>query len=254
MTTDLFNLSGKTALVSGASRGIGESIAKLLAAQGAHVVLVSRKIDSLKAVEDDIHNSGGQATSLACHTGELDQIQALFDEVKSQFGKLDILVNNAATNPYFGPVLETPPSAFDKTVDVNLKGYFFMSQAGAQLMKDSGGGAIVNVSSVNAIHPPPMQGVYSVTKAGVIAMTKSFANELAPYKIRVNALVPGLTDTKFASAMTQNPEMLKQILSAVPMNRMAQPDEMAGAVLYLVSDASTYTTGMYLTVDGGLTS
>jgi len=247
-----FNLKDKIAVVTGASRGIGENIAKTLASHGAEVVLVSRKIDSLKKVEAEIVAEGGKAFSIACHNGNMEQIKNLFSVLKEKYGKLDILVNNAATNPYFGDNLNATEEVWDKTVDVNLKGYFFMSQYASQMMIESGGGSIVNVSSINGIRPAIMQGIYSVTKAGVIAMTKSFAKELAAFGIRVNALLPGITETKFSAAMTNNKDIMDNvILPGVPMKRAAQPEEMAGAVLYLVSDAASFTTGSTLVVDGG---
>ncbi|HPI15680.1 MAG TPA: SDR family oxidoreductase [Spirochaetota bacterium] len=247
-----FDLKGKKALVTGASRGIGESIAKTLAAYGAELILASRKIDDLRKVEEDIKRSGGSADSIACHTGEMEQIRALFEEIKKRHGRLDILVNNAATNPYFGDVLGADEKVWDKTFAVNLKGMFFASQHAARMMKDSGGGTIVNVASVNGIKPAPFQGIYSITKAGVIALTKSFAKELAPFNIRVNALLPGLTDTKFSAALTSNKDILNLVLPSIPMGRVARPEEMAGAVLYLISDMASYTTGATIVVDGGM--
>ena len=248
---NLFDLSGKVALVTGASRGIGESIAKLLAQHGAHVIVSSRKIEGCQAVVDDIVNAGGSAQAIACHIGDMAQIEATFSAISEQHGKLDILVNNAAANPYFGHILDTDLSAFEKTVDVNIRGYFFMSTYGAKLMKSNGGGAIVNVASVNGVIPGDFQGIYSITKAAVISMTKAFAKECAAFNIRVNALLPGATDTKFASTLVNNPKILAQAMAHVPMKRVAQPDEMAGTVLYLVSEASSYTTGTAINVDGG---
>lgn len=250
-TKDLFDLHGKIALVTGASRGIGEAIAHQLAAKGAHVIVSSRKADGCQRVVDEIRAAGGSAEVLPCHIGELDQIESLFATIKDRHGKLDILVNNAAANPYFGPIYETDLTAFQKTVDANIRGYFFMSSHAVKLMKDHGGGAIVNVASINGVVPGIYQGIYSITKAAVISMTKAFAKECAPIHVRVNALLPGLTDTKFASALVKNPQMLNSILPQVPMNRVADPSEMAGAVLYLVSPAASYTTGTCLTVDGG---
>jgi NAD(P)-dependent dehydrogenase (short-subunit alcohol dehydrogenase family) len=249
---DAFDLKGKTALVTGASRGIGEAIAKTLAVHGAEVILTSRKLESLRRVEGEIVQAGGKAESIACHAGEVAQIDALFQGIASRYPRLDILVNNAGTNPFFGSVLSVDEKVWGKTCDVNLKGYFFMSQHAAKWMQKSGGGAIVNVASVSGIRPAPFQGVYSITKAGIIAMTKSFAKELAPYHIRVNALLPGLTDTKFTAVLTQDPDILKMVLPMIPMGRVARPEEMAGAVLYLVSEAASYTTGICLTVDGGM--
>ncbi len=251
MAQDLFNLSGKVALVTGASRGIGESIAKLLAAQGAHVIVSSRKIDGCQAVVDQITAEGHSAEAFACHIGELDQIKSVFEHIKSTHGKLDILINNAAANPYFGHILDTDVTAYQKTVDVNIRGYFFMCVEGGKIMKANGGGAIVNVASVNGITPGPLQGIYSITKASVISMTKSFAKECAQLGIRVNALLPGATDTKFAATLVKNPAILEKALEHIPMNRIAEPDEMAGTVLYLVSDAASYTTGACINVDGG---
>ncbi len=247
----LFDLSGKVALVTGASRGIGEHIAKLLAQHGAHVIVSSRKVEGCQAIVDDIIKAGGSAEAIACHIGEMEQIDNLFNLISTQHGKLDILVNNAAANPYFGHILDTDLSAFQKTVDVNIRGYFFMSTRGAQLMKDNSGGAIVNVASINGVIPGDFQGIYSITKAAVISMTKAFAKECAQFDIRVNAILPGATDTKFASTLVNNPEILAQAMSHVPMKRVAKPEEMAGTVLYLVSDASSYTTGTAINVDGG---
>ena len=250
--TQLFDLDGKVALVTGASRGIGEAIAKLLAQQGAHVIVSSRKIDGCQAVADAITAAGGKASAMACHIGEMEQIIATGAAIREQFGKLDILVNNAATNPYFGNVLDTDLSAFQKTVDVNIRGYFFMSVEAGKLMRENGGGAILNVASVNGLVPGEMQGIYSITKAAVINQTKVFAKECAQFGIRCNALLPGLTDTKFASALTTNDAILKNALQRIPLRRAADPSEMAGTVLYLVSDASSYTTGTAINVDGGM--
>ncbi len=247
----LFDLSGKVALVTGASRGIGEHIAKLLAQHGAHVIVSSRKVEGCQAVVDDIIKAGGSAEAMACHIGEMEQIDHIFNLISAQHGKLDILINNAAANPYFGHILETDLSAFQKTVDVNIRGYFFMSTRGAQIMKDNGGGAIVNVASINGVIPGDFQGIYSITKAAVISMTKAFAKECAQFDIRVNAILPGATDTKFASTLVNNPEILAQAMAHVPMKRVAKPEEMAGTVLYLASDASSYTTGTAINVDGG---
>lgn len=246
-----FDLSGKIALVTGASRGIGEGIARLLAAQGAHVIVSSRKLDACEGVAASIREAGGKAEAYACHIGEMAQIDKLFADLEAKHGRLDILVNNAATNPHFGHITETDVGAFHNTVDVNIRGYFFMSSAGAKLMARNGGGSIVNVASVNGVTPGAQQGIYSITKAAVISMTKAFARECAPQKVRVNALLPGATDTKFASALFHNPVILEQALSRIPMHRVAEPSEMAGAVLYLASDAASYTTGAALNVDGG---
>ena len=251
MTTDLFDLSGKIAVVTGASRGIGAEIARLLAAQGAHVIVSSRKQEDCQKVVDAIAADGGSAAAMACHIGEMAQIEALFTSLEQTHGRLDVLVNNAATNPYFGPITATDPLIFQKTVDVNIRGYFYMSSFAAKLMAKHGGGSIINVASVNGVVPGFQQGIYSITKAAVISMTKAFAVECAEAGVRCNALLPGLTDTKFASVLVNTPAILKQALAHVPMRRVAQPSEMAGAALYLASPASSYTTGAVLNVDGG---
>lgn len=251
MHKDLFRLDGQIAIVTGASRGIGEAVARLLAQHGAHVIVSSRKLDGCEAVAESIRQNGGSAEAFPCHIGELEQIQALFKHVQDTHGRLDILVNNAATNPFFGHILDTDLSAFQKTVDVNIRGYFFMSVEAGKIMRKQKSGKIVNVASVNGVIPGHFQGIYSITKAAVISMTKSFAKECAPLGIRVNALLPGLTDTKFASALVNNEAILKKALEHVPMNRVAIPEEMAGTVLYLVSDAATYTTGACINADGG---
>jgi len=253
MATQLFDLSGKVAMVTGASRGIGEAIAKLFAEQGAHVIVSSRKADGCNQVVKDITAAGGSAETLACHVGNMDDIAGAFKAVKEKHGKLDILVNNAAANPYFGHILDTDLGAYNKTVEVNVRGYFFMSIEAGKLMRDNGGGCIINTASINGLQPGFKQGIYSITKGAVINMTKSFAKECAPYNIRVNALLPGLTKTKFAGALFTDDKMHKAAMQTIPMHRHAEPEEMAGTVLYLASDASSYTTGECIVVDGGFT-
>lgn len=247
----LFDLSGKVILVTGATRGIGLACAELLAQQGATLIISSRKQDACDAVAEQINACGGKAVGMACHLGEIDAINTLWADIEARFGRIDVLVNNGATNPHFGPIYDTDLSAFQKTVDVNIRGYFYMCSLAAKLMGKNGGGSIVNVASVNGVIPGLYQGIYSITKAAVISMTKAFAKECAGMKIRVNAILPGATDTKFAAALVQNEAILKPLLTHVPMNRVAQPTEMAGTVLYLASDASTYTTGACINVDGG---
>ncbi|WP_029923214.1 SDR family oxidoreductase [Nevskia soli] len=251
MSTKLFDLSGRVALITGASRGIGEATARLLAEQGAHVIVSSRKQEDLDKVAASITAAGGKATAIAAHQGESAALKNLMEEITGQFGRLDILVNNAATNPYFGHISDTDAGMIDKTLQVNIKGYFELSALASKLMKKGGGGAIVNIASINGVKPGNMQGIYSITKAAVINMTLAFAKECAPWKVRVNAVLPGLTDTKFASALTKNDQILKTVLPQIPLGRMAQPTEIAPAVLFLASDAASYVTGTTLTVDGG---
>lgn len=253
MPTNLFDLSGKVALVTGASRGIGESIARLLAEQGAHVIVSSRKIDDCEKVAQSIREAGGKAEAYACHVGNMEDISGIFQYIRTTHGRLDILVNNAAANPFFGHILDTDLAAYNKTVEVNIRGYFFMSVEAGRIMREHGGGSIVNTASVNALQPGEWQGIYSITKAAVVNMTKSFAKECGSLGIRVNALLPGLTKTKFAGALFANEKICNEWISKIPLKRHAEPDEMAGTVLYLVSDAASYTNGECIVVDGGLT-
>jgi NAD(P)-dependent dehydrogenase (short-subunit alcohol dehydrogenase family) len=246
-----FDLSGKTALVSGASRGIGEAIARLLGAHGAHVICASRKIDACETVAAAIREAGGSAQAAALHVGDTDAIEALFAQLDAVGRAPDILVNNAAANPYFGPMLDMDLSSYEKTVSVNLRGYFWTSMQAAKRMRAKGGGAIVNIASVNARRAAPYQGIYSMTKAGIVNMTEGMAKELAAHGIRVNAVLPGLTDTKFASTLTGNPKILSMMLQLIPLARVAQPNEIAPAVLFLCSPAASYVTGVSLPVDGG---
>jgi len=247
-----FDMSGKVAVVNGASRGIGEAIAKGLAECGALVVVSSRSQEGVQKVADEIIASGGKAVAKACHAGRLDDIDALFEFVKNEFGRLDILINNAATNPYFGPATDLSPKAFDKTVEVNLKGPYFMLARAVPLMVESGGGSVVNVASIAALVSLPGQAVYSMTKAGLISITKSFAKEYGKQGIRVNAILPGVVETRLASALVADPGVQKW-LSGLPAGRAGQPHEMVAGVLYLVSDQAAYTTGTTLVMDGGAT-
>jgi NAD(P)-dependent dehydrogenase (short-subunit alcohol dehydrogenase family) len=246
------DLTGKIAIVTGGSRGIGEQIARTFAAHGAHVIVASRKGADCETVANAIVKDGGKAEAVACHVGDLDAIAALYAHVDDKHGgRIDIVVNNAATSPHFGPIVSTDPGAFQKTVDVNLRGAFFMTTHAAQRMEKTGGGVVINIASVNGRLPGLWQGIYSITKAALIAMTEAFAKELAGTGIRVNAILPGLTDTKLAAGIIHNEQLSKSTLEHIPMARVAQPSEMAGAALFLASPASSYVTGASLTVDGG---
>jgi NAD(P)-dependent dehydrogenase (short-subunit alcohol dehydrogenase family) len=251
MSPALFDLSGRTALVSGASRGIGASIARLLAAQGAHVICASRKRENCEETVATIRADGGSAEAQEMHVGDAASIEALFGTLDAADKTASILINNAAANPYFGPALEMSLPAYEKTVEVNLRGYFWTTVQAARRMAAAEGGSIVNIASVNARRPAFGQLVYSMTKAGIVNMSEGFAKELAAQKIRVNAILPGLTDTKFASALTGNPKILDMMLRMIPLQRVAQPDEIAPMALFLASDAASYVTGATFAVDGG---
>jgi NAD(P)-dependent dehydrogenase (short-subunit alcohol dehydrogenase family) len=249
--SDMFDLKGRVALVTGASRGIGEAIAKAYAERGARVIVSSRKQDGCEAVAGAIVAAGGDAVAMACHIGDMEALAKLFAAVQERYGRLDVLVNNAATNPYYGHVLDTDLGAFQKTVDVNIRGYFFASVLGGRLMRAGGGGSIINIASVNAIRPGPLQGIYSVTKGAVLNMTKAFARECGPEGIRCNAILPGLIRTKFAGALISDEQQLQHYVGSNPLRRVGEPQDIAGAAVFLASDASSYVTGEFLVVDGG---
>jgi NAD(P)-dependent dehydrogenase (short-subunit alcohol dehydrogenase family) len=247
-------LRDKVAIVTGASRGIGAAIAGYMAEEGAKVVLVSRKIEGLQAVADEIRGNGGEAMPIACHVGHPNQRQEMLDQALKAYGKVDILVNNAATNPHFGPMLTIDGGAWDKTFEVNVKGYFGMIQLVAgHLQERKAKGSIVNVASVVGTMAAPMQGVYAMTKAAVISMTKTLAMELGGAGIRVNAIAPGLIETKFAQVLVDNDEIRSSILQRTAAGRIGQPRDIAGGAVYLASDESDYVTGDVMVIDGGWT-
>ncbi len=253
---DSFRLDGRIALVTGASRGIGEAIATALAEAGAEVVLTSRKEEAAGRVAEALTRSGHRATAIACHNGRQTDIDALFEQIRARWGRLDVLVNNAATNPLFGPMLAADQAAIAKTFEVNVNGMLFCTQRAAEIMagqdEQAGGrGSIVNIASVAGLEPMPGIGVYSATKAAVINLTRGFANELAAAGIRVNAIAPGLVETRFAAALIETPDIAEQALKRIPLGRFGQPHEVAGAALYLASPAASYVTGSVLVVSGG---
>jgi len=247
----LFDLSGRVALVTGASRGIGSAIAEILAEHGAQVVLSSRKQADLDTEADRINAKHGEkATPLAAHAGKPEDMERLVEAVIKRFSRIDILVNNAATNPYFGPLIGAELAAWDKTFEVNLRGVFVLTKLVYQASMEAHGGAIVNVASIGGLRPGIGLGVYNVTKAGVIMLTRQLARELGG-KVRVNAIAPGVIKTRFAEALWGNPEILDRVLAQNPMGRIGVPEEVAAAALFLASDAASYVNGEVLVVDGG---
>jgi NAD(P)-dependent dehydrogenase (short-subunit alcohol dehydrogenase family) len=238
-------------LVTGASRGIGSAIATALVEQGAQVVLSSRKQTDLDEEATRINaDYPKRATAIAAHAGRPEDLERLVKTVMEQFGHIDILVNNAATNPYFGPVLDAELSAWDKTFEVNLRGVFMLTKLVYQAWMEEHGGAVVNIASVGGLRPGLGLGVYNVTKAGVIMLTRQLARELGG-KVRVNAIAPGLIKTRFAEALWGNEAILERVLASNPMGRIGQPDEIAGAVAFLASDAASYINGEVIVIDGG---
>lgn len=253
MQPNNFDLSGRVAVVTGASRGIGAAIAGSLAAAGAKVVLASRKLDSLEAVAERIRSEGGEALAVACHTGHAEETRALAAKAREAFGGVDVLVNNAATNPHFGKLLDAEESHWGKTFEVNVMGCVNVTKACVPLMRERGGGSIVNLASVAGMFPHTGLGVYGVTKAAVIMLTRTLALELAKEKIRVNAVAPGLIRTRFSEVLWSTQEAYERALRTIPQGRIGEPEDLTGAVLYLASRASGFTTGSVLVVDGGQT-
>jgi len=254
---DNFRLDGKVALVTGASRGIGRAAAMGFADAVAEVILCSRKLPDLEKVADEISKMGGKAHPIAAHAGRMDEISNLIKTVETTFGRLDILVNNAGTNPAMASVLDSDEKLWDSIVNLNLKGLYFLSQGAARIMKNHGGGSIINVASADGYRPEIMVGIYSITKAAVIMATKSMAAELAQYNIRVNSVCPGAVNTRILNSHwfhLPEEEVKKQkaeLATTIPLGRVAEPEELAGVMIYLASDASSYTTGAEILIDEG---
>ena len=252
MDTSLFDLSGKTALVTGASSGIGEATARLLAEQGAHVVVTSRKLEACEAVARSIREGGGRAEAMALHVGDRARIREVVARVDEENDGLDILVNNAGVNPWLGPVWETPESVYDKLLEVNLGGVFFASVEAVRRMKERAGGRIVNIGSMSGLRAEPDQAVYGTAKAAVEALTRAMAAECGPLGISVNAVAPGVIETPMSAPVFQDREAIEQLIQQTPMRRHGESSEIATAVLYLVSPAGSFVNGAVLRVDGGI--
>jgi NAD(P)-dependent dehydrogenase (short-subunit alcohol dehydrogenase family) len=246
-----FDFTDKVVLVAGASRGIGEAVSHGFAEHGATVICSSRKQADCEKVAEKIREKGGKAISAELHLGNLDHQENILSLIKSKFGRLDVLINNGATSPHFGPAHEASESAFDKTIQVNTRGPYFLSTKAFPLLKENGGGAIINVASIDGIQPAEFRVIYGMSKAALIAMTKGLAKEYSQHGVRVNALLPGFTDTKLASALKDNPAMDIYVKMNLAIKRMAQPEEMVGAVLYMASQEASYYTGQSMIVDGG---
>ncbi len=250
---DLFDLAGKVAIVTGASKGIGEAIAHGLAEFGARVVVSSRKQEGVDTVAAALKSTGLEATGVAAHMGYRDAVRHLVEKTRDLYGGLDIVVNNAATNPVYGPLLEMDDAAFDKILSVNVKGPLELAKRAHPLMVARGGGSIINISSIGGITPEPLLGLYSASKAALINLTKAMAQEWGRDGIRANVICPGLVQTKFSAALWQDQKVLQRIVGPLPLGRIAQPEEIVGLAVFLAGAASSYCTGAVFTVDGGHT-
>ncbi len=248
-----FDLTGKTALVTGGSRGIGLAIGTALAEAGAQVVLAARHADDVEAAAARLREGGAQVIGVAANVSKVDDIELLVDAAQAAFGQVDILVNNAATNVHFGPVLDADDGMWMKMVETNLLSAVRLCRRVVPEMRERKAGKIINIASVAGIRPGAGQGVYGALKAALIQLTKSLAQELGPDNIQVNAIAPGLIRTRFASVLHETPQILQAVERSTPLGRIGEPDEIASAALYLASPASSFTTGTVLVVDGGMT-
>lgn len=247
-----FDLTGKVAVVTGSSKGIGKAIARAFAQQGAKVVVSSRRQEAVDETAAEFKKEGLDVAPIACHMGDTKQISSLVEQTVKLFGTIDILVNNAATNPIFGPIQEADDSAFDKIMEVNVKGPWELAKLCFPYLEQSGG-SIINISSIEGITPGQGLGLYSVSKAALIQLTKVLAKEWGHQGIRANTICPGLVKTKFSEALTSNEKILKHVLSRQALPQVAEPIDIAGLAVFLASDASSFCTGQEFTADGGYT-
>lgn len=246
------DLRDQVAIITGASRGIGRAIARALAEAGAKVVISSRKAENLIPVAEEIRALGGEVLAVPAHTGRMAEVERLVEETVKAFGRVDILINNAATNPHFGPTLDADEGQWQKILEVNLLGYWRMAKAVVPMMRAQRRGKILNIASVAGLRPSPGMGLYGVSKAGVIMLTQLLALELAPDNIQVNAIAPGVIRTRFSELLWSTPEISQRILQATPQGRFGEPEEIARLAVFLVSPAADFITGAVYVVDGGL--
>lgn len=249
------NLAGKVAIVTGGGRGIGKAITQRLAEAGANVVIASRKLENLEATTREFTSLPGQVVPIACHVGRAEQIDLLVKETETRLGPIDILVNNSATNIGQGPALEVTDEMLDKMIEVNIKAAMRLVRLIIpKMIARKSGGSIINIASIAGLRPQPGGLLYSFTKAGLIMMTRSWAQEFGQFNIRVNAIAPGLIQTDFSEYFWKNETLRGQFEAAQPIHRIGQPAEIAGIALYLASDEASFVTGQVMVVDGGLTA
>jgi len=255
--SDLFDLTGKVALITGSSKGIGKAIAEEMARHGAQVVISSRKADVCQAVADainaELEGQPGGAVSIPAHVGHKEELQRLVDETRAQLGKIDVLVCNAAVNPFYGSMADLPDDAFEKILGVNIQSNHWLAQMVLPEMVERQSGSIIVVSSVGGLKGSPTLGAYCISKAADVQLVRNLAVEYGPHNITVNAISPGLVRTDFARALWENPDILKERTAGDPLRRIGEPREIAGAAVYLASDAGSFTTGQNIVVDGGST-
>ncbi|WP_291196991.1 SDR family oxidoreductase [Hyphomonas sp.] len=251
----LFDLKGKSAIITGSSRGIGRAIAEAMADQGARVVISSRKPGPCQEVADGINKKHGDGTAIAipANISSKEDLQAMVDETNKSFGKIDIVVCNAASNPYYGPMAGISDDAFTKILQNNIISNHWLIQMCAPQMRERKDGAVIIVSSIGGLRASPVIGAYNISKAADFQLARNLAAEFGADNIRVNCIAPGLIKTDFAKALWDNPETLKRALTGTPLKRIGDPEEIAGAAVYLASKAGAYMTGQMLVVDGGAT-
>jgi len=250
---DLFDLTGKTAVITGSSRGIGRAIAEQMAAAGAKVVISSRKAGPCEEVAAAINQAGGKAVSIPCHVGEKAQLQALIERTRAELGPVDILVCNAAVNPYYGPLLDVPDEAYDKTMNSNVRSNLWLMQLVLPEMAKRKDGVVIIISSIAGLRGSPMLGVYAISKAADLQLCRNLAVEWGRHNIRINCIAPGLIKTDFARALWEDPVVLEQSVSHAPLRRIGEPVEIAGTAVFLASKAGSFITGQAIVVDGGVT-
>ena len=252
MIKEKFNLDGKVAIVTGASKGIGEAMARGMAEFGAKVIVSSRKQAAVDDVAAAFQKEGLEATSIECHVGKKEQCEQLVQKTLDKYGRIDILINNAGTNPYFGPINKMSPEVYQKTMDINLNSAIILSNLVYPHMSAQGGGSIIHISSVEGLHATAMMSAYNISKAGLVMLGQNQATEWGPYNIRVNVICPGYVKTKLSAALLQLEPVKQGLANRVPLRRAGTTDEMAGLAVFLASDASSYMTGSVIVNDGGL--